>query len=203
MLFFNHRLKHVNIMKTLLLLPMLGIAIAGGFYHNGLTRPAPHSSVLLSTKSTSKPIATHLPEIWSSVNQVYKGENLVLYFRTPNPPYLGVLTPSGRFFYVVFPNETAVGELRPFVESTKFRSTEQMSINLTTFKADPYTDGVYTNQPVFTKSGKYKFIMGDNLHTDDPNAVVSLEIDYHHQKRPPVIVTTPAANSASKVPLVP
>lgn len=189
-------------MKTLLLLPMLGIAIAGSFYHHDLTQPAPHS-VLLSTSAASKPTTTHLPQIWSSANQVYKGENLVLYFRTPNPPYLGVLTPNGRFFYVVFPNETAVGQLRPFVESTQFRSTEQMNINLTTFKADPYTDGVYTNQLVFTKSGKYKFIMGDNLHTDDPTAVVSLEIDYHHQKRPSTSTTTTTANSASKVPLVP
>lgn len=189
-------------MKTLLLIPMLGIAIAGGLYHHDLIHPAPYS-VLLSTASASKPTTTHLPEIWSSVNQVYKDESLVLHFRTPNPPYLGVLTPGGRFFYVVFPNETAVGKLRPFVESTQFRSTEQININLTTFKADPYTDGVYTNQPVFTRSGKYKFIMGDNLHTDDPTAVVSLEINYHHQKRPTVATAIPVAKPASTVPLRP
>jgi hypothetical protein len=188
-------------MKTLLLIPMLGIAIAGSFYHNGLTQPVSHS-VLLSTTSASKPTAPHLPGIWSSSNKVYKGENLVLYFRTPNPPYLGVITPERRFFYVVFPHETAVGQLRPFVESTEFRSTQQMNINLTTFKADPYIDGVYTNQPVFTTSGKYTFIMGDNLHTDDPNAVVSLEIDYCHQKRPAATTTT-TANPTSKAPLVP
>ena len=128
-------------------------------------------------------VETH-PSMWANNATLYKGESFELHFTAPNPPYLGVLDPSGHFFYVVFPREAIVGNLKPLVDSEHFASMTSLRISTAALKADPYQDGVYTNQPVFTQSGTYTFILGENLHVDDPDLVHKVSIRYVHGKRP-------------------
>lgn len=161
-------------MKTMLFLPLMGLAVSGLWLR-------PNTSVTAPTlPSPSDPGLPVKATIWTPSTVVHKDELLTLHFQTPNAPYLGVKTPDGKFFYVVFPHETAVGKLRPLVESTEFKNMQKLCIRLNTFKADPYTYGIYENQPVFTKSGTYRFLLGDNLHTDDPASVASVSIEYRH-----------------------
>jgi hypothetical protein len=123
-------------------------------------------------------MATIAPKIWVDNTTLHKSETLNLHFLGSNPPYLGVINPDGHFFYVVFPSEYSLGALQPVVESKDFVNLKIMRINPQTFKADPYRYGVYTNLPVFTKSGKYTFIMGDNLHVHDPKLLDKVEVQY-------------------------
>ncbi len=173
-------------MKTLLSvsIPALTLFVAGAWN----TQP---SQELCSTSRTDVPppalsvTAGHKPQkMWTNNSTIYKGETLELQFTAPNAPYLGVIDPQGHFFYVVFPREAAIGKLKPFVDSKRFYSLQSVKIQTAAFKADPYTHGVYTNQPVFTQSGVYTFILGENLHIDDPEFVDKLTVKYVHGRRP-------------------
>ncbi len=117
-------------------------------------------------------------KIWVDNKILRSNETLSLHFSAPNPPFLGVIDPDGHFFYIVFPSENSQGELQPVIESKDFVDLQTMLINPQTFTSDPYTYGIYTNMPVFTKSGKYTFIMGDNLHVHDPKLLDKVEVQY-------------------------
>ena len=132
--------------------------------------------------------------MWTNNSTLYKGETLELQFTAPNAPYLGVTDPQGHFFYVVFPRETAIGKLKPLVDSKRFSSLESLRIPTSSFKADPYIYGVYTNQPVFTQSGTYTFVLGENLHIDDPESIDKVTVRYVHGKRPASTSTDVAMN---------
>lgn len=111
------------------------------------------------TKASAE-LSTQRAKIWTDTTTVYKGETFTLHFTTPNPPYLGVIDPKGRFFYIVFPKENSFGNLVPLVDSDRFAAMSSLAICTGELKADPYTYGVYENQPVFTCSGVYTFILG-------------------------------------------
>ena len=82
------------------------------------------------------------------------------------------------FFYIVFPNDGSTGILKPYVDSQRFVTMKTMDILTASFEADPYIYEVDMNRPVFTKSGDYTFIMGQNLHVDDPKLLHNVLIHY-------------------------
>lgn len=122
--------------------------------------------------------------MWVDHNIFFRGEHFLLHFNTPHAANLGVINPDGKFFYIVFPAENASGGLKPLVSSERFVGMDKLRINTAALKADPYVYGVTTNQPVFTKTGTYTFILGDNLHVDDPELLQSVAVYYVHSPRP-------------------
>jgi len=134
------------------------------------------------------------PGMQAPASTLYKNESFHLRFAAPNAPYLGVVDPEGHFFYLVFPAEMTEGQLTPLVDSKTFASTKAITIHTGTLKADPYIYGVYENQRVFTQSGTYTFILGANLHVDDPMLVEKVAVKYVHKPRP---VSTTAEVAAS------
>jgi len=125
----------------------------------------------------------HNPKMWACNTIMYINETIVLRFKTPNAPFLGIVDPQGHFFYLVFPSEDAIGNLIPFVGSKCFENLSELKINTTALHGDPYTYDVYDNQPVFTQSGVYTFIMGENLHIDNPGFLEKVEVAYIHAHR--------------------
>lgn len=168
-------------MKTLLMLPLLGL-VATGTWTLNKNNAAPKTADPAEPTAVQTSAAT--PRMWTTDKELYRDETLDLHFAAPNPSFLGVINPDGKFFYVVFPEESAIGKLQPLVSSEAFVFLNTLSIPVNSFKADPYTSGIYENKPVFTKSGVYQFILGDNLHTDDPEMVFILKVKYRHAKRP-------------------
>jgi hypothetical protein len=164
-------------MKLILVLPAAGLLFSGAM---SLDKMSP-SPLVLPEKIA---IETAPRMMWTNNSALYKGETLRLHFRLPHPQYLGVIDPDGHFFYVVFPKENSAGKLKPFVSSERFEAMKTLKINTSKFKADPYTYGVLENKPVFTKSGRYRFLLGDNLHVDDASAVTILKVKYTHSARP-------------------
>ncbi len=122
--------------------------------------------------------------MWTESTFLFKGESLQLQFATPHGSRLGIIDPSGNFFYVVFPSENASGDLKPLMDSKKFLKATALKINTKTLKADPYTYGVLKNKPVFTQSGTYSFVLGDNLHAHDAQSLTILKVEYRHIVRP-------------------
>lgn len=122
--------------------------------------------------------------MWTYSDTLYQGDALDLYFNTPHGACLGVVDPSGQFFYVIYPRTSAVGNLTPLMDADAFTGCARIRVSTRDLKADPYTYGVYENQPVFTKSGRYRILMGNNLHIDDPTLLQTLDVQYIHKPKP-------------------
>ena len=177
-------------MKLILAIPAAGLLFSGALSLDNVPKANSH---LRSVPSDTPVEAEAAPNMWSSTGKVYKGESLRLHFASPHGSYLGVIDPDGHFFYVVFPAEQSVGELKPFVASEQFVALEELIIQTATFKADPYTDGILENKRVFTKSGVYRFLLGNDLHTDDTRFIDVVKIRYRHKPRPEHTVAAYAA----------
>ena len=166
-------------MKLILAVPAVSLLFTGAINLNRLSQ---HPAVPLSSPDT--PVLTAAaPKMWAKTAAVYKGEKFDLSFETPHPVYLGAIDPDGKFFYVIFPSEPGQGKLTPLVDGAKFARQSSLTINTATLKADPYIYGVVENQAVFTKSGTYRFILGEKLHTDDESSVCVVKVLYHDTKR--------------------
>ncbi len=169
-------------MKLILAVPAVGLLFTGAIGLNRLSSAA--LAALLTPKPESPALVTAAPKMWAQTAAVYKGEKFDLSFETPHPVYLGVKDPDGKFFYVIFPAEPGQGKLKPLMDGTQFAKQNSLTINTATLKADPYIYGVLENQPVFTKSGTYSFILGETLHTDDVASVCVVRVFYNDTKRP-------------------
>lgn len=163
-------------MKLILVLPAAGLLLSGAMRLDKTSPGLFPFPVKTAVESA--------PKMWTNSAVVYKGETLRLHFSTPHPRYLGVIDPDGHFYYVVFPEENSSGKLKPLMDSERFGKVKSLKINTSSFKADPYTFGVLENKKVFTKSGAYRFVLGDNLHVDDTDAVTVLKVRYKHSARP-------------------
>lgn len=163
-------------MKLILFLPAAGLLFSGAMRLDKLSSNP--------TSPSARPAMETVARMWANSKTLYKGEILRLHFSTPHPQYLGVIDPDGHFYYVVFPKENESGGLKPLVSSERFATMKSLKINTTTFKADPYEYGVLANRAVFTKTGTYRFVLGDNLHVDDHDALTILKVRYTHSARP-------------------
>ena len=163
-------------MKLILFLPLFGLVLTGAMRADKIARPQ------------ETPLHAEAgPAMWSDKTHIYRGESFQLGFVKSHARYLGVVDPSGHFFYVVFPDPGAKSKLRPLVDSDAFRKMDQLQISTASLKADPYIYGVYENRPVFTKTGVYKFVMGDNLHTDDESSLTIVRVNYVDKPRPETV----------------
>ncbi len=164
----------VFFMKLILLLPATALLLSATMH-----------PPLLPTSASGVPLpSARAPKMWVENEQAFMGETILLRFQTPHPQFLGVVDPDGKFFYIVFPAAQSMGNLTPLVDSKAFVRLDRLEISTTQLKADPYKYGVTENQPVFTKSGAYAFILGDNLHTDDPTTMHRVKVKYKHTARP-------------------
>lgn len=162
-------------MKLILLLPATALLLSATMHPSQESNPLSGNAPLPTTRA---------PKMWVENEQAFLGETILLRFQTPHPQFLGVVDPDGKFFYIVFPAASAVGNLTPLVDSKAFVRLDRLEISTAQLKADPYKYGVTENQPVFTKSGAYAFILGDNLHTDDPTTMHRVKVKYKHVARP-------------------
>jgi hypothetical protein len=161
-------------MKLLLLLPAVALLLSMTIRPAGL--PAPVLDHLVFPPSA--------PKMWIENDRAFLGDTIELRFQKTHPEFLGVINPDGKFFYLVFPASESIGKLTPLVDSKVFLRLDRLEISTAHLKADPYEYGVVENQTVFTKSGAYDFILGDNLHVDDPTAVYRVTVRYKHSGRP-------------------
>lgn len=163
-------------MKLILALPAVGLLFSG----LTIFPKSPAVSVNTAPEIT----AVQSPEIWADKSECFKNETFDLHFAMPHASTLGVVDPDGKFFYLVFPAACTLGNLKPLMSSEDFEHCGAITISPAILKADPYTYGVMDNQPVFTKSGVYRFVLGDNLHVDDEMALNIVSIRYKRKNRP-------------------
>lgn len=177
-------------MKLILALPAVGLLFTGLAISPRNSHNSPYCA--------QEPPTQERPALWVDKSECFRDESFELHFKLPHPTTLGVVAPDGHFFYLVFPAECTSGKLTPLVSSETFSQMRSLTIFPSTLKADPYQYGVLENQPVFTRSGTYRFILGENLHVDDESALNMVSVQYNHKKRP-APQTAPAATSAALV----
>ena len=178
-------------MKLILALPAVGLLFTG----LTIFPKTPHNSPSCAPEAQKQ----ERPALWIDKSECFKDETFELHFVLPHATTLGMIDPDGHFFYLVFPAECTSGKLTPLVSSEAFTQMRSLTICPATLKADPYQYGVLENQPVFTKSGVYRFILGENLHVDDESALNVVSVRYKHKKRPVTQASIPTASSASLV----
>ncbi|MCC6462896.1 MAG: hypothetical protein IT260_20680 [Saprospiraceae bacterium] len=177
-------------MRPYLGLSTLALCVAGAWvlFTPGAGYPRSGTALLQGGYRSSAPYEPRM--IWVKQGSPYLGDTLSLYFKTPHAPFLGVVDPGGHFFYLVFPAAAALGQLKPQMNSEEFVDARVLRLYTQTLTADPYRYEVYTNQPVFTQSGVYVFILGQNLHVDDPQVLDQARVQYEHIQRPSSILLT-------------
>ena len=125
-------------------------------------------------------LAAAHPKMWVGSAILYKGDTFCLHFTPPNATYLGIIDPKGHFFYLVYPTPTDSSGLFPILGSERFADCKSLHLNTALLQADPYIYDINVNRPVFTISGVYIFILGENLHVDDPMLLVQARVNYRH-----------------------
>ncbi len=171
-------------MKLILAVPAVSLLFTGAISLNRLSQP---STATLSTPTPETAVVVAAPKMWAQTAPVYKGEKFDLSFETPHAMYLGAIDPDGNFFYVIFPAAPGQGKLTPLKDGVQFAKESSLTIHTATLRADPYIYGVLENKPVFTKSGTYRFILGETLHTDDEATVSVVRVFYNDTKRPSAV----------------
>jgi len=77
---------------------------------------------------------------------------------------LGVRTPDGRFLFLAFAQETA--QVAPPIAPSRLRADATVSVKV----SDAIGAGSIDHGPIeriFMASGRYRFVMSDNLETED------------------------------------
>jgi hypothetical protein len=103
-------------------------------------------------------------------------QTLKLRMPLPHGGELGVRTPEGRFLFIAYRFDEQTNSIRPPVPSTDFMKMAALELS------PRMTTGVdlarrSSAEPVFTKTGRYRFIVSYNLETED-DANLACDVQY-------------------------
>jgi hypothetical protein len=94
------------------------------------------------------------------------GETLTLRIRTPHGREFGVRTPTGRFLFIAFHPESGRHVNHPPIPSSAFLGMKTVRLPISSAMAvDLPADSA--PEHVFTSAGIYRFVVSDNLETED------------------------------------
>ncbi len=120
-------------------------------------------------------------KILSICDTLYIGDTLKIKFKAPHASDFGIVTPNGRFFFVVYGgNDTTKPSLVDYLE---FANLEYLEMVTDRIKANPWDVRINENQLVFTVSGKYLIQLSETLDTDDGTPVEEEEVYYFDKPR--------------------
>lgn len=118
--------------------------------------------------------------LWVS-DTLYKGDILKIKFKTPHAKDLGITTPDGKFFFVIYGGEDI--SKPSLMDWNKFANRDYLEIITNKTRANPWDANIAGNQIIFTKTGKYKIQLSENLETDDGTPVEMETVYYIHEIR--------------------
>jgi hypothetical protein len=118
--------------------------------------------------------------LWMS-DTLFKGDTLKIKFRTPHPKDLGLTTPDGKFFFVIYSGDDI--SKPSLMDWNEFANRDYLEIITNKTKANPWDANIAENQIIFTKTGKYKIQLSENLETDDGTPVEMETVYYIDEPR--------------------
>lgn len=124
--------------------------------------------------------------MWTVDKDYYMDDSILIHFAVPHPKELAVRTPSGGFYYLVYPRDLAtIPQAKPLYSITEFLKIDKHIFYPAKSKGNPHDVQFKGNQLIFKKTGTYELLMSDNLSTDDGTPFEKLIIHYIHENKPP------------------
>lgn len=141
----------------------------------------------MSSRSGGKTMVySELKNMWVDKGPYYKGESIKVFFADGHPEELGIKSPNGDFYYLVYiPGLETIPNASPLVSQTKFKKMKEIELIAGVTRANPHNIKYKSNQPIFTQSGIYTLLLSKNLSTDAAGPAETIQIEYRHQSRPP------------------
>lgn len=101
---------------------------------------------------------------------------LQLDFGRDHPEELAVIAPDGAYFFIA--RRRLDGEPFPLgIPSRVFKGIKTMSLEVQTFEAARAQKGAPTSERVFTRPGRYRFLMADRLESEEVDWVQTCHVE--------------------------
>jgi hypothetical protein len=98
----------------------------------------------------------------------------------PHGGEFGVWNPKGEFQFISF-KKVSANEPAPPIEPDVFRTTTELKLATATAKGSPVRDGFEKPELIFTRPGTYRFIVAENLETDNPPGLLKCTVRYRER----------------------
>lgn len=124
--------------------------------------------------------------MWTADKDYFMDDSIIIHLSVPHPKELAVKTPSGGFFYLVYPKDLpTIPQAKALYSISDFQKVDKLVFYPSKSKGNPHDVQFKGNQLIFKKSGTYELLMSDNLSTDDGTPIEKLIIHYIHENKPP------------------
>ncbi len=124
--------------------------------------------------------------MWTVDKNYYMDDSILVHLTIPHGKELAVRTPSGGFYYLVYPKDLAtIPQAKPLYSITEFLKVDKLVFYPAKTKGNPHDVQFKGNQLIFKKTGTYELLISDNLSTDDGTPFEKLIIHYIHENKPP------------------
>jgi len=114
--------------------------------------------------------------ILSITDTLYFGDTLKIKFKTPHPKDLGIITPSGKFYFLIYMGSDP--KKPSLVDSWAFEKMDYLEIVTDKTEANPWDASEQANKLIFSELGLYEVRLSENLETDDGTPVEVEQVYY-------------------------
>jgi hypothetical protein len=124
--------------------------------------------------------------MWVTDKDYYLDDTIIVHLAVPHPKELAIRTPSGGFYYLVYPKDLhTIPQGKPMYSVAEFQKINKLVFSPGKSRGNPHDVQFKGNQLIFKKSGTYELLMSENLSTDDGTPFEKLIIHYIHENKPP------------------
>jgi len=119
--------------------------------------------LFLIANSTRHALAEN-PRMRCEPQTIKARQTLTVHMPMPHGGELGVWTPENKFFFIAFEPEQ---DIKPPIPMAKFKNLRMLKINTASAVGLESISRNAVPEHIFTVSGKYRFIVSNNLETED------------------------------------
>jgi hypothetical protein len=143
-------------------------------------------AALVAAACSKRPEPAEDPSFGCTPLELHRGETLTVRLPLPHGEDLAVLDPDGRLFYVAVYQDGAGKRpgLEPAVDRVAFRRMDRLITSSTTAEGAPQQGSGGGRKPIFTRSGPYRIVLGDNLGTPYAAIEAECQVRYLDTERP-------------------
>lgn len=95
-------------------------------------------------------------------------DKITIKLPTPHSGDFAVITPSGDYLFISFNQPDKASLIQPVIPAETFQRLPELVLDVATATGVPWIQDAPAIQPMFTKSGDYKFVLSKALETEDP-----------------------------------
>jgi len=106
------------------------------------------------------------PRMHCTPSVIEERNTLTLQMPTSHGGELGVWTPRHRFLFIAYEFDSQANPIQPPIPSAEFLKVRSIALSPLSAKGVDLSERT-PQEPLFTASGTYRFIVSDNLETED------------------------------------